>query len=116
MRGVVVRSGLGSYDCEVEIRTNVTIVCSMLVSMVNDLTGVSQACMPVPGSHVLVYVEQVGSSALDAGPDRPPIHDATVLTSPDILLKRGSASPRSELLRKLILGLSHCHGREHEVH
>ena len=67
MRGVVVRSGLGSYDCEVEIRTNVTIVCSMLVSMVNDLTGVSQACMPVPGSHVLVYVEQVGLQGVFSG-------------------------------------------------
>lgn len=67
VRGVVVRSGLGSYDCEVEIRTNVTVVCSMLAPMVNDLTGVSQACMPVPGSSVLVYVERAGLQGITTG-------------------------------------------------
>ena len=56
VKGVVIRSGIGSYDCEVSVADGVTVVCSMLVGAVHSAYGVSQATMPVPGSCVLVYL------------------------------------------------------------
>lgn len=62
VRGSVIRAGLGSYDCEVEIEDGQTIVCSALAPCLNDLYGASQACLPTPGSTVLVFVPAVGLS------------------------------------------------------
>jgi len=64
-RGTVVRSGIGSYDCEVHIgggRGGRTIVCSVLASAVSPIYGVSEVSMPVPGSSVLVYAPTYGLS------------------------------------------------------
>lgn len=60
VQGTVVRSGIGSYDCEVRVGTNQTIACSTLAPILNDVYGVSQACMPVPGASVLVFVQSAG--------------------------------------------------------
>jgi hypothetical protein len=63
VRGVVIRAGIGSYDCEVRIggaQSGTTIVCQTLAPVLSDLYGVSQACMPVPGSTVLVYAATAG--------------------------------------------------------
>ena len=60
MVGVVVRSGLGAYDCEVAVADGMTVVCSVLMSALHGTYGVSQASMPVPGSRVLVYVPTGG--------------------------------------------------------
>lgn len=61
VRGSVVRSGIGSYDCEVSVDGGrCTVVCSTLAPVLSDTYGVSQACMPAPGSSVLVCVEPAG--------------------------------------------------------
>lgn len=62
VQGTVVRAGFGSYDCEVRVGANQTIACSTLSPVLSDLYGVSQACTPVPGASVLVYVQHVGLS------------------------------------------------------
>jgi len=62
VRGLVVRSGIGSYDCEVVVEGGRTLVCSSLVSSLSPLYGVSEATVPVPGSCVLVYAPAVGLS------------------------------------------------------
>ena len=59
-RGYVVRSGLGSYDCEVVLGDGTTVTCSTLSPVANQLAGVSQACVPVAGSCVLVMVTSSG--------------------------------------------------------
>ena len=61
-RGLVVRSGIGAYDCEVAVDGGQTIVCSTLSPVLSDVFGASQACLPVPGSQVLVYVPPAGVS------------------------------------------------------
>lgn len=60
VRGFVVRSGIGSYDCEVNVDGRYTVVCSSVAPVLSDIYGVSQACMPAPGSCVLVYVDPAG--------------------------------------------------------
>ena len=60
VRGFVVRSGIGSYDCEVSVDGRYTVVCSSLAPVLSDIYGVSQSCMPAPGTCVLVYVEPAG--------------------------------------------------------
>ena len=60
VRGFVIRSGIGSYDCEVRVDDKYTVVCSSVTPALSGIYGVSQACMPVPGSCVLVYVDPVG--------------------------------------------------------
>lgn len=60
VRGLVVRSGVGSYDCEVLIEGGHTIACSALASALSPIYGVSEASVPVPGSCVLVYAPAVG--------------------------------------------------------
>ena len=60
--GVVVRSGFGSYDCEVATANGNIVVCGGIAPLVHDTYGVSQSCMPVPGSHVLVYAPLAGLS------------------------------------------------------
>ena len=60
VRGLVVRSGIGSYDCEVEVEGGHTLVCSSLVSTLSPLYGVSEATVPVPGTYVLVYAPPAG--------------------------------------------------------
>ncbi len=63
VKGVVVRSGIGSYDCEVRIggeNSGMVIVCQTLAPVLHDTCGVSQACMPVAGSTVLVYAPTAG--------------------------------------------------------
>lgn len=60
VRGCVIRSGIGSYDCEVDIGDGHTVVCSTLSPILHDTYGVSQACMPLPGSLVLVYAPDAG--------------------------------------------------------
>lgn len=60
VRGLVVRSGIGSYDCEVVVEGGHTMVCSSLVSTMSPLYGVSEASVPVPGSCVLVYAPASG--------------------------------------------------------
>lgn len=62
VRGLVVRSGIGSYDCEVVIDGGTMLVCSALVSTLSPLYGVSEAAVPVPGTYVLVYAPPVGLS------------------------------------------------------
>lgn len=56
--GIVIRSGLGSYDCEVQVGSH-RIFCASLVAMVHQSYGVSQASIPTPGSSVLVYVRSL---------------------------------------------------------
>lgn len=60
--GNVVRSGIGSYDCEVVVDGGHTIVCSSLVSTLSPIYGVSEVSVPVPGTRVLVYAPGVGLS------------------------------------------------------
>lgn len=63
VKGVVVRSGIGSYDCEVVVGgedSGMTIVCQTLAPVLHDTYGVSQACMPAAGSTVLVYAPRAG--------------------------------------------------------
>lgn len=60
VQGTVVRSGIGSYDCEVRVGANQTVACSTLAPILNDVYGVSQACMPVPGASVLIFVQSAG--------------------------------------------------------
>lgn len=60
VRGLVVRSGIGSYDCEVVVEGGHTLVCSVLASSLNPLYGVSEVTVPVPGSCVLVYAPVSG--------------------------------------------------------
>lgn len=61
VRGFVIRSGIGSYDCEVSIDDGrYTVVCSSVAPVLSDIYGVSQSCMPAPGSCVLVSVDPVG--------------------------------------------------------
>ena len=60
VRGLVVRSGIGSYDCEVAVEGGHTLVCSALVSTLSPIYGVSESSVPVPGSYVLVYAPPSG--------------------------------------------------------
>lgn len=60
VKGVVIRSGVGSYDCEVAVADGITVVCSMLVGMLHSAYGVSQASMPIPGARVLVFLPEGG--------------------------------------------------------
>ena len=53
--GTVVRSGIGSYDCEVQIGS-VQIVCGALTTALGAYYGVSQASLPAPGTPVAVLV------------------------------------------------------------
>jgi len=61
-RGIVVRSGIGSYDCEVQLngRGGGTLVCSVLASALSPIYGVSEVAVPAPGSAVLVYAPAQG--------------------------------------------------------
>ena len=61
-RGIVVRSGMGSYDCEVQLngRGGGTLVCSVLASALSPIYGVSEVAVPAPGSAVLVYAPAQG--------------------------------------------------------
>lgn len=60
VRGLVVRAGIGSYDCEVVVEGGRTLVCSVLSSALSPIYGVSEASVPVPGSCVLVYAPPAG--------------------------------------------------------
>lgn len=68
VRGFVIRSGIGSYDCEVAVPSG-TVVCSMIAPVLSDMYGASQSCMPIPGTQVLVYLPPVGlfSNAVTQG-------------------------------------------------
>ena len=61
-RGIVVRSGMGSYDCEVQLngRGGGTLVCSVLATALSPIYGVSEVVVPAPGSSVLVYAPVQG--------------------------------------------------------
>lgn len=61
--GHVIRAGIGSYDCEVYVEgLDAPLVCSPLTPVLSDTYGASGAYMPVPGSRVLVYAAQTGTT------------------------------------------------------
>ena len=59
VKGVVTRSGAGSYDCEVTVFNGFDLVCNVLVPVGSNTFGYTTSAMPLEGQHVLVLVSDL---------------------------------------------------------
>ena len=61
VRGTVIRSRAGTYDCVVNTPLKPDLVCVPLVGAAGQLTGVTDAQLPADGASVLVYIDDPSS-------------------------------------------------------